>query len=278
MATPPDELFEQVTDPGVLLWDKAAGETSHDVVETVRRKTGLKAGHAGTLDPFATGLLLILIGRATRLQRFLLPLPKTYLATARLGWSSSTGDRDGELEYTGRTPDRLEIPIGSQDQMVPMTSAARVGGERLYRKAQRGETLASRPVREVTVHRSELLSREDERAVFELEVSSGTYVRTLVEALGDAYCEELRRTAIGPFSVDGAGSFLTPLEALAFLPVRELNPDELPGVRNGVAVQDPEGSFNDGDSVLLANEGRLIAIAEAADGKLKPVLVLEGGG
>lgn len=278
MATPPDELFEQVTDPGVLLWDKAAGETSHDVVETVRRKTGLKAGHAGTLDPFATGLLLILIGRATRLQRFLLPLPKTYLATARLGWSSTTGDRDGELEYTGRTPDRLEIPIGSQDQMVPMTSAARVGGERLYRKAQRGETLASRPVREVTVHRSELLSREDERAVFELEVSSGTYVRTLVEALGDAYCEELRRTVIGPFSVDGAGSFLTPLEALAFLPVRELNPDELPGVRNGVAVQDPEGSFNDGDSVLLANEGRLIAIAEAADGKLKPVLVLEGGG
>lgn len=273
-----DELFEQVTDPGVLLWDKAAGETSHDVVEMVRRKTGLKAGHAGTLDPFATGLLLILLGRATRLQRFLLPLPKTYLATARLGWSSTTGDREGELEHTGRTPDHFEIPVGSQDQMVPMTSAARVGGERLYRKAQRGERLASRPVREVTVHRSELLSRDGERAVFELEVSSGTYVRMLVEALGDAYCEELRRTAIGPFRVDDAGSFLTPLEALAFLPARELSTDELAGVRNGMAVRSSAESPEDSDSVLLVNEGRLIAVAQAADGQLKPVLVLEGGG
>ena len=99
----------------------------------------MKAGHAGTLDPFATGLLLVLLGRATRLQRYLLGLPKTYLATARLGWRSSTGDPDGELTETGRLPARLELPTGRVRQRVPMTSAVRVGGERLYRKAHRGE-------------------------------------------------------------------------------------------------------------------------------------------
>ena len=111
----------------------------------------MKAGHAGTLDPFATGLLLVLLGRATRLQRYLLPLPKTYLATARLGWRSSTGDPDGELTETGRIPVRLELPSGRIRQRVPMTSAVRVGGERLYRKAHRGEEV-ERPEREVEVH------------------------------------------------------------------------------------------------------------------------------
>src|SRR3984885_16197679 len=96
----------------VLLVDKPAGKTSHDVVAKVRRERGDKAGHAGTLDPFATGLLLILLGRATKLQRFLVGLPKTYLATARLGWRSSTGDPDGELSETGRLPGSLELPTG----------------------------------------------------------------------------------------------------------------------------------------------------------------------
>jgi tRNA pseudouridine55 synthase len=188
----------------VLLYDKPAGVTSHDVVEGVRRERGRKAGHAGTLDPFATGLLLILLGPATRLQRFLVGLPKTYLATARLGWRSSTGDPDGELMETGEIPESLELPTGTVRQRVPMTSAVRVGGERLYRKAHRGEEVET-PERDVEVHRAELLSAEGEVARYEIECSAGTYVRTLIETLGDAYCAELRRVAIGPFSVGDAG-------------------------------------------------------------------------
>jgi tRNA pseudouridine55 synthase len=197
----------------VLLYDKPAGITSHDVVESVRRERGGKVGHAGTLDPFATGLLLILRGRATRLQRFLVGLPKTYLATARLGWRSSTGDPDGELTETGRVPGSLELPTGTVRQRVPMTSAVRVGGERLYRKAHRGEVVET-PERDVEVHRAELLSSEGDLARYEIECSAGTYVRTLVETLGDAYCAELRRSAIGPFRVVDAGEEL-PAERVA---------------------------------------------------------------
>lgn len=188
----------------VLLYDKPAGITSHDAVVAVRRECGGKVGHAGTLDPFATGLLLILTGRATRLQRFLTDLPKTYLAKARLGWRSSTGDPDGELVETGAAPEALELPTGTVRQRVPMTSAVRVGGERLYRKAHRGETVET-PEREVEVYRAELLASDPESAEYEIECSAGTYVRTLLETLGDAYCAELRRTAIGPFRVEEAG-------------------------------------------------------------------------
>jgi len=188
----------------VLLYDKPAGVTSHDVVAKVRRERDAKVGHAGTLDPFATGLLLIMLGRATRLQRFLVGLPKTYLATARLGWRSSTGDSDGELTETGRVPEALELPTGTVRQRVPMTSAVRVGGERLYKKAHRGEVVET-PERDVQVHRAQLLSSDDEFAHFEIECSAGTYVRTLLETLGDAYCSDLRRTAIGPFRVEDAG-------------------------------------------------------------------------
>jgi len=191
----------------VLLVDKPAGPTSHDVVERLRRERHCKAGHAGTLDPFATGLLLVLLGGATRLQRHLIGLPKTYLATARLGWRSSTGDPDGELTETGRLPAKLELPTGRVRQRVPMTSAVRVGGERLYRKAHRGETIET-PEREVEVHRAELLGRDGNTAGYEIECSAGTYVRTLVETLEDAYCAQLRRTAIGPFRVDDAGEEL----------------------------------------------------------------------
>jgi len=189
----------------VLLYDKPAGVTSHDVVALVRRERGCKAGHAGTLDPFATGLLLILLGRATRLQRFLVGLPKTYLATARLGWRSSTGDPDGELTETGALPDSLALPTGTVRQRVPMTSAVRVGGERLYRKAHRGEVVET-PLRDVEVHSAELLSSEGGFAHYEIVCSAGTYVRTLVETLGDAYCSDLRRTRIGPFAVEDAGA------------------------------------------------------------------------
>jgi tRNA pseudouridine55 synthase len=192
----------------VLLYDKPAGVTSHDVVQQVRRERGCKAGHAGTLDPFATGLLLVLLGQATRLQRFLTALPKTYLATARLGWRSSSGDPEGELTETGEVPASLELPTGALRQRVPMTSAVRVGGERLYRKAHRGEKVTT-PLREVEVYRAELLDHEGGTARYEIECSSGTYVRTLIETLDDAYCLELRRTAIGPFEIEDAGDELS---------------------------------------------------------------------
>lgn len=201
----------------MLLYDKPAGVTSHDVVALVRRERGCKAGHAGTLDPFATGLLLVLLGRATRLQRFLVGLPKTYLATARLGWRSSTGDPDGELTETGRVPESLRLPTGTVRQRVPMTSAVRVGGERLYKKAHRGEVVET-PARDVEVYRAELLEARGDEARYEIECAAGTYVRTLIETLGDAYCSQLRRTAIGPFRVGDAGEELPAAQVAELVP------------------------------------------------------------
>ena len=201
----------------MLLCDKPAGITSHDMVAQVRRERGCKAGHAGTLDPFATGLLLVLTGKATRLQRFLTGLPKTYVAKARLGWRSSTGDPDGELTETGRVPESLELPTGKVRQRVPMTSAVRVGGERLYRKAHRGETVET-PEREVDVYRADLLTSDAESAAYEIECSAGTYVRTLIETLDDAYCADLRRTAIGPFHVENAGEELSVEQVAELVP------------------------------------------------------------
>jgi tRNA pseudouridine55 synthase len=193
--------------PGaVLLYDKPVGITSHDAVAIVRREQRRKAGHAGTLDPFATGL-----------QRFLVGLPKVYLATARLGWRSSTGDPDGELTETGAVPAALELPTGTVRQRLPMTSAVRVGGERLYKKAHRGEVVET-PERDVEVHRAELLSSDGEFAHYEIECSAGTYVRTLLETLGDAYCSDLRRTAIGPFRVEDAGEELPVDRVAAMVP------------------------------------------------------------
>jgi tRNA pseudouridine55 synthase len=260
---------------GVLLHDKRAGVTSHDIVAQVRRALprGIKVGHAGTLDPFATGLLLVLVGRATRAQRFLMPLPKTYRAVARLGWVSDTGDRDGELTRTGRVPERLAIPVGEQLQRPPPYSAVRVAGRRAYELARNGESVELEP-RAVQVHRAELLWHEGERVAFEIECSSGTYVRSLIADLGDAYCEELERTAIGPFRLADAGVGLddvVPLaEALAFLPERQLSAEEADAVRHGrrVAAGGPAGS-----SIRLTHAGRLLAVAEPRDGELQPVIV-----
>jgi tRNA pseudouridine55 synthase len=190
---------------GVLLIDKPAGMTSHDVVAAVRRALGgVKTGHAGTLDPFATGLLLVLVGKATRIQRHLMELPKSYVTVARLGATSSTGDTEGEITETGRVPpDPPELPTGEIRQRPPIYSAVKIGGERAYKRARRGEEFQM-PERIVTVHRFEQLWRESTRAAFLIECSSGTYVRSLIADLGDAYCEELRRTGIGPFDVHDA--------------------------------------------------------------------------
>jgi tRNA pseudouridine55 synthase len=196
---------------GLLLIDKPAGITSHDVVAAVRRALGgVKTGHAGTLDPFATGLLLVLVGRATKSQQTLMALPKRYETVARLGALSSTGDIEGEITETGRIPpDPPPLPTGELRQRPPMHSAVKIAGERAYRRARRGESFEM-PERIVTVSRFEQLWRTPgqdgdpplpSRAGFVIECGSGTYVRSLIAELGDAYCLELRRTAIGPFEV-----------------------------------------------------------------------------
>lgn len=265
-----------MSETGILVWDKPAGVTSHDVVAQVRRERGGKVGHAGTLDPFATGVLTILLGRATRLQKYLLGLSKTYVATARLGWTSTTGDPDGELTETGAVPGDLALPTGRIEQMVPMTSAVRVDGERLYKKAHRGEE-AERPVREVTIHRAELLDSGDGRARYEIECSSGTYVRTLIETLGDAYCEELRRTAVGPIGIERAGELLTPLEALSFLPRLDISAEQAVTVGYGQALDAPD-HLTEGEPVLLVNGDNLTAVASRVGEKLKAEVVLEPQG
>ena len=229
-------------------------------------------GHAGTLDPFATGLLLVLVGRLTRAQRFFAELPKTYRAIARLGWRSDTADRDGRLEQTGRVPAELELPTGELMQRPPAYSAVKVGGERAYRRARRGEQVETE-ARPVTIHRFELLWREGERAGLEVECSAGTYVRSLVAELGDAYCEELERIAVGPFRLDQADPerLLSPEEALAFLPGRPLDAEEARAVGHGRPV--PAGAAAGGPQ-RLTHAGEVLAIAEPRGDGLQPVVVL----
>jgi tRNA pseudouridine55 synthase len=202
-------------EPGVLLVDKPAGITSHDVVARVRRERGQKTGHSGTLDPFATGLLLVLLGReATRRAAQFMALRKTYRVVARFGAVSTTGDPEGEITETGVVPgDDLHLPTGELKQRPPAYSAVKVGGVRAYKRARRGEQVEL-PERQVTVHRFEQLWRRGDRAKFEIECSSGTYVRSLIADLGDAYCESLRRIAIGPFTVEEAETLLSLGDAL----------------------------------------------------------------
>jgi tRNA pseudouridine55 synthase len=263
---------------GVLLRAKPAGVTSHDVVAETRRALprGTRVGHAGTLDPFATGLLLVLVGRATRAQRFLVTLPKTYRAVARLGWVSDSGDRDGELTHTGRLPAELSIAVGERQQRPPAYSAVKVKGERAYALARRGERVELEP-RPVTVYRAELLWHKAERAAFEIDCSAGTYVRSLIGDLGDAYCEELERTAIGPFRLEDAtgGETLVPLvDALAFLPERGLTEDEARAVCHGRRIA--RGAAPAGPVRLQAGAA-LIAIGEPRDEEIQPVVVFAPG-
>ena len=167
----------------------------------------MRTGHAGTLDPFATGLLIVLVGKATKSQQTMMALPKRYETVAQLGASSSTGDTEGEIEQTGRlAPEPPHMPTGEVRQRPPVYSAVKVGGERAYKRARRGDHVQM-PERIVSVHRFEQVwRRPDEQrpglqqAAYEIECGSGTYVRSLIADLGgDAYCLALRRTAIGPF-------------------------------------------------------------------------------
>jgi tRNA pseudouridine55 synthase len=263
---------------GVLLVDKPAGVTSHDVVAAVRRATGgrkgPKVGHAGTLDPFATGLLVVLLGRATRAQRWFMGLDKGYETVARFGAVSSTGDRDGEIAETGAPiPDPLVPPTGELRQRPPAFSAIKVGGRRAYDLARRGEEVEL-PERTVRVSRFDELWRDPPRVAFAIECSSGTYVRSLVAALGDAYCEELRRTRIGPFDVEdaappGEGTPIALGKALGrVLPVVRLAGDEARRAGHGVAVPGEAES-----EVLLVDDDGPIAVAEPRGGaELKPIV------
>jgi tRNA pseudouridine55 synthase len=261
---------------GLVLVDKPAGKTSHDLTLATRRALGIrKAGHAGTLDPFATGLLLVLVGRARRVQRFLMALPKTYEVVARLGAISTTGDPEGEITETGRIPDLdAPLPTGTIMQRPPIWSAVRVQGRKAYERARAGEEFEIAP-REVTVYRFELLGREDDRASFLIECSAGTYVRSLIAELGDAYCVELRRTTIGPFRVEDADpARVLPLDqALAFLPRVDLDEDTAWRAAHGqsIAVE------AEGEHVLLADADGPVAIAQPRpDGTLKPVVGFRG--
>ena len=214
------------------------------MVSRVRRALGVRrVGHAGTLDPFATGLLIVLVGRATRLARYFAPLAKTYEVVARLGAVSSTGDPEGEIVETGVVPASLELPLGVLRQRPPAHSAVKIDGERAYVRARRGEPVATAE-REVMVFESSVLWREGERAGLRFVCSSGTYVRSLVEALGDAYCVELRRTAIGPFELRrgrGRGRARraarpSPAPGHASAPVLELEEAEAPRPPTGAPI------------------------------------------
>jgi tRNA pseudouridine55 synthase len=260
---------------GVILVDKPAGVTSHDVVAGRRQRLGrgVKVGHAGTLDPFATGLLLVLVGRATRVQRFLMALPKRYETVARLGWTSTTGDPEGEIAPGTHPVEPLRLPTGVIRQRPPAYSAVKIGGRRAYALARSGEPVEV-PEREVEVRRFVELWRDGDRAKFEIECSSGTYVRSLIADLGDAYCLELRRTAIGAFDVAHADpERIVPLDdALSFLPAVSLTGESARRAAHGVAVPGRSES-----TVRLRDEDGLIALAEPRpDGLLKPVVGFRG--
>ncbi|HZO37544.1 MAG TPA: tRNA pseudouridine(55) synthase TruB [Solirubrobacteraceae bacterium] len=271
---------------GFLLCDKPVGATSHDVVAAVRRELRRrspetprrelpKVGHAGTLDPFATGLLVVLVGRATRVQRFVMALPKTYEATARFGATSTTGDPEGEIVETGLVPSGdLALPTGTIRQRPPAYSAVKVGGRRAYALAREG-TPVELAEREVTIRRFDELWRDGPRRGFAIECSSGTYVRSLVMDLGDAYCEQLRRTAIGPFAVAEAGT-ADQLERLidlgaglgAFMPMLVLDDERAHAAAHGRPIEASAGG-----TVLLVDDDGPIAIAEPhPGGTLKAVV------
>ena len=270
---------------GIVLVDKPAGISSHKVTNDVRRALGAtKAGHAGTLDPFATGLLIVLLGRARRVQRFFMGMSKEYVAVARLGASSTTGDPEGEITVTGKLPsEHFEPTLGRISQQPPIYSALKVDGKRAYKRARAGEQFEI-PTREVELFEFSQLSREGDRAEYRIRCSSGTYVRSLISDLGDAYTEELRRTRIGPFSVDDAdaGSVVGLELALGFFDSIELGAEDAKKAAHGVAIdaggkvieaplrapEDPPPA-----ELLLTAEDGVVALAERRDdGMIKPVV------
>ena len=279
--------------PARWLGGKTAGPPSPAIVAAARRRLGgrtVKVGHCGTLDPFATGLLVVLVGRATRLAPYLSGLDKTYLATVRTGFTSATLDPEGPVEPSGapasaeRMREVLPGFVGRQLQRVPALSAVKVAGERLYARARRGEEVEL-PEREVVIRSAELVEDlgEGEFAI-EVRCGSGTYIRRLAGDIGErlgcgAYCSALRRTAVGDMSVDDAvpveavapGRGLDPLAGLGHLPRRSLTEEETARILHGGRVADGEP---DGEAVALVSGGRLVAVAARAGGELRPTVVI----
>jgi tRNA pseudouridine55 synthase len=190
---------------GVILADKPAGPSSFAIVARVRARTGAKTGHAGTLDPFATGLLVLLSGRATSLQDRFTKLDKRYVTEIDLAARTATGDPEGDVLETHEPPDRDELEgrldalRGAVELPVPSASAVKIGGERAYRLHRKGLAVEM-PTRVMRVHELGLLSYANGMAALDLFVGSGTYVRSIADALG-GHCRTLRRTEVGPFSV-----------------------------------------------------------------------------
>jgi tRNA pseudouridine55 synthase len=276
---------------GLLLVDKPGGITSHDAIDRVRRALGTRrVGHAGTLDPMATGLLLMGIGRATRLLRFLGDLDKTYEGTARLGVETDTLDADGEVVRTADVPEGLGAEAiraamaaleGESMQRPPAYSAVKVGGRKLVDAARSGETLeaAARPIR---VRGFELVRAAGADLEFRVTCSSGTYVRVLLADVGSAlgcgaHLIRLRRTSIGPFEVaeatapDDPGEPLPIERAVAHLPQLVLEPEEAIAAGHG-RVLGPLGV--PGPYAVCSPGGRLIGIYQDEGGMARPQVIL----
>ncbi len=206
---------------GVALVDKPAGPSSFAIVAQIRRVTGARTGHAGTLDPFATGLLLLLSGRATKLAPRLVGLDKRYLTTIDLTATTTTGDPEGEVVERHDPPVELDLDRlrGEIELRIPAASAVKIDGERAYRLARRGVAVEM-PLRRSTVHALDVIAYTGDVVTLDLRVSSGTYIRAIADALG-GHCRTLRRTDVGPFSIDDA----VPPEA--FEPGRLMSEEEV---------------------------------------------------
>ena len=254
-----------------MLVDKEAGPSSFAIVRRVRQRYGLKAGHAGTLDPFATGLLVCLLGRSTRLVRYLVGLDKRYATTIRLGVRTDTGDSEGAETETTEIPTRagIEAVRGAIELQVPAASAVKIDGERAYRLHRAGQA-PEMPMRRSEIHELEILRLDPTELELALHVSSGTYIRAIADALG-GHCTALRRTAVGPFALEDADEerLLPPLAAVPHLPREELDADGLRLATTGRGVP----TAHEGP-VALVHDGELVAVAQAADGVAHPETVL----
>ncbi len=268
--------------------------TSHDVVASVRRVLGQRSvGHVGTLDPFATGLLILLVGRVTRLARFMAGFEKRYTAEAILGVQTDTDDRTGTIISQVEAlqwPARERIAavlgefLGTLQQRPPRFSAKRIGGRRAYALARAGEAMELKPV-PVEVHRIAILEWQPPRLTFEATVSTGTYIRSLARDLGErlglgAHLAELRREQIGPHHVTDALSmaevgpgmrFLRPESLIPHLRRVEIDRAEAEGVRHGRGVSRDDVA---GEAVLMS-DGRFLGVAEGSHGVWQPRVVLE---
>ncbi|MDG2908503.1 MAG: tRNA pseudouridine(55) synthase TruB [Acidimicrobiales bacterium] len=279
---------------GIVVVDKPAGWTSHDVVARSRKVLGTrKVGHSGTLDPDATGVLVLGVGRATRLLRYLTLLPKRYTATIVFGTETTTLDAAGEVtavhDMSGVVPDDVwraaRQLTGDIEQVPPMFSAVKVGGRRLHEIAREGGEVERAP-RPVTVHRFDVTPTGNP-LVWEADVecSSGTYVRTLAADLGTslgggAHLTDLRRLSVGSFTIDGARSMESPDLLPPAVGVRHLagvfvDDDLAVDVGHGKLLsRERLGVEGDGPWAVHGSDGTLLAVYEPYEGRTKPSLVL----